>query len=703
VDNKTTLGFLKQVDFLKSLPGLDSLSANCKERFLPKEEFLFKEGQTGDAMYIITSGNLEVFKENRVIAHRTTGEYLGEMALLGNKIRSASVKATTDVKAIEIHEKYFLEFLSINPKAFLPLFQTLAGRWKEDLQKIDSDNLELKNQIKLNQRFSRLLDDTVNEIFILEQDTYQITQANSKASQNLGYTLTELTSTYFNEVFQDLPWDELNEKFQNLIDKSLAQVSFENQNKRKDGSTYPVEVRIQYLHIEDPPLIYAIVEDISDKKAMEAHIKELAFYDSLTHLPNRNLIKDRFDIMLARAQRSNTKVAILSMDLDNFKVVNDSLGHEAGDQFLVQLADRFEGTLRKEDTFGRLGGDDFVILLHNIKDEYFPTKMAQRVINLMKEPMELQGKKFHSSFSIGIALFPSDGEDIETLFKNSDIAMYQAKESGGNSYRMYESSMHEKIISRLTLEQELWRAVKNKEFELHYQPKVNLSTDKVEGLEALIRWNHPDGKKVGPDVFIPIAEESRLIHKIWDWTFQVACGQIQEWCHKYGEAVKIGINLSGRQFELPDLVEQVKNVITTEGIHPKYLEIEVTETAVMSNVQVAIDILEQFRELGVQISIDDFGSGYTSLGYLKKLPIDTLKIDHSFIRDCTDNSNLAIIQGIITISQKMGFKTIAEGVETQEQHDFLKNLECDQFQGYLCSKALPAQEIEHLIWPGQGK
>ena len=237
------------------------------------------------------------------------------------------------------------------------------------------------------------------------------------------------------------------------------------------------------------------------------------------------------------------------MDLDNFKVVNDSLGHEAGDQFLTQIVSRFEGTLRKEDTSGRMGGDDFVILLPNIEDEYFPIKMAQRVIDIMKQPVELKGKKFHSNFSIGIALFPTDGKDIETLLKNSYIAMYQAKKRGGHAFRLYESSMHDKIISRLALEQDLWKAIKNKEFKMHYQPKVNLKTEKIEGLEALIRWTRPDGKNIPPALFIPLAEESRLIHKIWEWTFETTCDQIQQWCQKYGEAVKIGINLSGRQFE----------------------------------------------------------------------------------------------------------------------------------------------------------
>ena len=243
------------------------------------------------------------------------------------------------------------------------------------------------------------------------------------------------------------------------------------------------------------------------------------------------------------------------------------------------------------------------------------------------------------------------------------------------------------------------KPLKIKNFKCIINPRSICKPRRLKDWKPLFAGTDPDGKHISPAVFIPIAEQSRLIHKLWEWTFETTCGQIQEWCQKYGDAIKIGVNLSGRQFEQPDLVEQVKNIIIAEGIHPKYLEIEVTETAVMTNVQVAIDVLEKFREFGIQISIDDFGSGYTSLGYLKKLPIDTLKIDQSFIRDCTDNSNLVIIQGIITISQKMGFRTIAEGVETQEQHDFLQNLECNQFQGYLCSKALPAQEIERLIWP----
>ncbi len=695
---RTTLDVFNEIDFLRDLPGLNFLHENANIGRYQKGDFLFREGETGDTMYVITDGCLEVFKENRIIAKRTKGEYLGEMALLGNKIRSASVKATTDVQTIEIHEKHFLEFLSLNPQAFLPLFQTLAHRWKEDLEKIDSDNLELKKQIQLNSRYSRLLDDTFNEIYILEKETYRILQANSKAIQNLGFTHEELNKTVFSDVFENLKLNELKELFATLIDKKQVQVSFESESKRKDGTTYPVEIRIQYFELEDPPLIYAIVEDISDKKAMELHIKKLAFYDTLTQLPNRNLIRDRLEIMLPRAQRSNSKVAVLSMDLDNFKSINDSLGHEAGDQFLIQVANRFEGILRKEDTFGRLGGDDFVILLPNLEDEYFPAKMAQRVLEIMERPFELQEKLFHCNFSIGIAMFPDNGKDVETIFKNSNIAMYQAKKNGGHTYHIYESSMHDKIISRLAMEQNLWNAIKNKEFKMHYQPKVNLKTGLIEGLEALIRWPQPSGKNISPAVFIPLAEESRLIHKIWDWTLETTCGQIQEWCHLYGKGIKVGVNLSGRQFEQPDLVEKIKNVVIAEGIHPKFLEIEVTETAVMANIKAAIDVLDQLRDFGVQISLDDFGSGYTSLGYLKKLPINTLKIDQSFIRDCTDTSNLAIIQGIITISKKMGFKTIAEGVEMQDQHDLLKSLECDQFQGYLCSKALPPEEIARLIW-----
>jgi len=615
------------------------------------------------------------------------------------KYRSASVKAITDVQTIEIHEEHFLEFLSQNPQAFLPLFQTLTNRWKEDLDKIDSDNLELKRQININNKFSRLLDDTANEIYILEPATLKISKANSKALRNLGYTEEELNHLNFNEVFNGLSLDELNNRLQYLLNKKQVQISFEETILRKDGTTYPAQVSIQYFEFEDPPLIYAIIEDLSEKKAMEEHIKQLAFYDNLTQLPNRNLVNDRLDIMLAQAKRSKTKIAVLSMNLDRFKAVNDSLGQEAGDQFLIQVTKRFDGALRKEDTFGRLGGDDFIILLPDLKDGNFAVLMAERAIDVMRRPIELHGREFHCNFSIGISFYPNDGDTFESLLKNSNIAMRQTKERGGQDYQIYESSMNEKIISRLNLEQDLRHALQKNEFELHYQPKVNMGSGKIEGLEALIRWKRSNSIYVSPAEFIPVAEDSRIINRIGDFTFNTACRQIRSWCDKYGHAVKIGVNLSGKEFDQPDLVSKIINTIRIENIDPKYIEIEVTETAVMSHIETAIDILSQFRELGMQISIDDFGSGYTSLGYLKKLPIDTLKIDQSFVRDCTDKNNIAILQGIITIAQEMGFKTIAEGVETQEQHDFLKDLECDQFQGYLCSKALPPEDVARLIWP----
>lgn len=375
----------------------------------------------------------------------------------------------------------------------------------------------------------------------------------------MGYTLSEFTSKNFSDIFLNLTCDDLYKKFENLINKKQVQVSFECESKRKDGTTYPVEVRIQYFELEDPPLIYAIVEDISEKKAMEKHIKQLAFYDTLTKLPNRNLVIDRLEIMLARGKRSSKKIAVLSLNLDKFKEVNDSLGQEAGDQFLIKTSKRFEGALRKEDTFGRIGGDDFIILLPDLDDENFAITMAERVLELMIKPVELQGRKFHSNFSIGIAFYPNNGDNTETLFKNSNIAMHQIKETGGYGYQIFDSSMNDKIISRLNLEQDLRNALKNNEFEVHYQPKVNMGSGKIDGLEALIRWKHPNGKNVSPAVFIPVAEESRIIHAIGEFTFTTACRQIRKWCDKYGSAVKIGVNLSGKEFDQSDLVSKIKN------------------------------------------------------------------------------------------------------------------------------------------------
>jgi diguanylate cyclase (GGDEF)-like protein/PAS domain S-box-containing protein len=692
MDKTALMQHLKKVDFLKDLPGLEGLAKNCHVADLSPNDFLFKEGETAKSMFIISEGCLEVIKENRTIALRTEGEYIGEMALLGNQTRSASIKASSNVKAIEIKENVFKNFLSSNPEALLPLVKTLALRSKEELEILASDNRELETQKKINKRFNRILDDTINEIYILDPSTYKILRANLKASTNLGYPLNEFSAFFFNSLFSNFSWDDLNQHIQTLLKNEQAQASFTNQLKRKDGSTYPVEVRIQYLDTEEPAQLFAIVEDITAQKAMEEHIKQLAFYDTLTELPNRNLLKDRMKLMLAHADRRNKKFAVIYMDMDNFKAVNDNLGHDAGDQFLKSVTKRLTECLRKDDTLGRLSGDEFIILLPALKDEKEATQLAQKINDVMDPPFLISNKEIFSNFSIGISYYPDDGKDIATLLKNADIAMYRAKEMGGHTYQLFTASMNDKINQRMTMEQNLRKALENDELKLYYQPKVN-EEGTLLSLEALIRWPQPDGKMISPGVFIPIAEESRIIGLLGKWVIIEACKKIKEWKTKFGQSIKIAVNVSGKQFEQTNLVNDIKEILATTKIDPLLLEIEVTETAVMRDIDAVIKILEELKELGVQSSIDDFGSGYTSLGYLKKFPVHSLKIDQSFIRGFKDKSNQAIIEGIITICKVMGLEVVAEGVETKEQLEYLKALKCDIYQGYFFYKPLPADEV----------
>lgn len=697
MDKNTLMQHLKKVDFLKDLPGLESLAEKCRVANLSPNDFLFKEGETGESMFVITEGCLEVIKENRTIALRSEGEYIGEMALLGNQTRSASIKASSNVKAIEIKKNIFKNFLTSNPEALLPLVKTLALRSKEELEILASDNRELETQKKINKRFNRILDDTVNEIYILDPNTYKISRANLKASTNLGYSLDEFLNFFFNKLFADFSWDDLNKHIQTLLKNEQAQASFTGRLQRKDGTTYPVAVRIQYLDTEEPAQLFAIVEDITAQKAMEEHIKQLAFYDTLTELPNRNLLKDRMQLMLDHANRRNKKFAVLFMDMDNFKAVNDNLGHEAGDQFLKSVTKRLKECLRKDDTLGRLSGDEFIILLPALKDVKEAPQLAQKINEIMGPPFLVSNKEIFSNFSIGISYYPDDGKDITALLKNADIAMYRAKEMGGHTYRMFTESMNEKINQRMTMEQNLRKALDKDELKLYYQPKVNKEGE-ISSLEALIRWPQPDGKMISPGVFIPIAEESRIIGHLGKWVIIEACKQIQEWNIKFGKSIKVAVNVSGKQFEQTDLVKDIKEILDATKIDPSLLEIEVTETAVMKDIDAVIKILNELKEFGIHSHIDDFGSGYTSLSYLKKFPVRSLKIDQSFIHGYKDKSNKAIIEGIITICKVIGFEVIAEGVETKEQFQYLKTLNCDIYQGYLFYKPLPADAVAKQVF-----
>ncbi len=684
---------LKKVDFLAHLPNLDDLAANCKHIQLNPDDFLFQEDELGDSMYIILTGVLKVFKKNRVISTRTIGEYLGEMALLGNGTRSASIQAISESTLLQISEKHFHLYLANNPASLMPILKTLSQRSKTDLEIIQEDNIRLINEKKLAKRLNKILDDTVNEIFVFTNSGEKIKQVNSKACKSLGYSADEIKGLKITDWLSGISISEIENLLNQIREGEKSLASFEALHKRKDHTVYPVEIQIQCLEPEHPPVFLAIAQDISDRLEMENRVKNMAFFDNLTGLPNRNLLNDRMEIMIAQAARRKNVIGVLYMDFDNFKIINETLGHATGDELIKEVANRLKTSLRKEDTIARIGGDEFVILLANLIDASDAAKFCEKLLDVSKKPFIYNDQEIAFGLSVGISLFPNDGKNFEVLFKNADIAMYRSKDKGGTNYQFFMPAMNERITERINLEQALRKALNEEEFELHYQPKVDLINGELSSLEALIRWKKPDGSLIFPNQFIPLAEESLLIQLLGEWVLHKSCEQIKTWELKFGRSLGISVNLSGKQLEKPNLVRSIKKIIANTKISPQFLEIEITEPTIMKDTEGVIKKLKALKEEGVLSAVDDFGSGYFSLSDLKHLPVNTLKIDQSFIQNIDDKKTAAITNAIIKISKNLNLKTVAEGVETTRQRDFLKNAQCDFYQGFLFSEALTADEI----------
>jgi diguanylate cyclase (GGDEF)-like protein len=429
----------------------------------------------------------------------------------------------------------------------------------------------------------------------------------------------------------------------------------------------------------------------------DQRIQVLANYDTVTGLPNRNLLHDRLAQTISFSRRYQRSMGILFIDLDDFKNVNDSLGHHVGDQLLKELAARLKSCVREVDTVARLGGDEFVIVLMGVAYRDDVIFFAEKLLEAIARPFPLEGRELFVSTSIGIAVYPKDGEDEATLLKNADSAMYHAKERGKGNYSFYSADMNATALERLSLVNDLHRALERNEFILHYQPQISLKGGKITGVEALIRWQHPQHGLVAPAKFIRAAEETRLIVPIGQWVMRAACAQAVKW-HEQGYAVTLAVNLSALQLDEHALVKMVDETLLATGINPRFLELELTETQLIQQPDAIYKIFEQLREKGVRMAIDDFGTGYSSLSYLKKLPIDKLKIDASFVRDiATDSNSLEIVQAIISMAHGLRLKALAEGVETQEQRELLHRLGCDELQGYVYSKPLSPDEVGALL------
>ena len=526
----------------------------------------------------------------------------------------------------------------------------------------------------------------------------KIQMVNSAFTEITGYTAQEaigknpriLKSDRHNHKFYSDMWDSLLRK---------GQWQGEIWNRKKSGEVYPEWLSITAVKDENGETVnyVAVFHDMSELKEKEEQVRHHLYNDPLTGLPNKTLFMDRLSVAIDKTRESRTPIAVMMLDLDNFKHVNDTYGHSFGDILLQMAAKRLASGIRNEDTMAREGGDEFLFLLSRLSSQETSADVAMRLMELMVKPFHLKGEEVYLTCSIGITLFPADGREPEELVKNADIAMHRTKETGKNSYQLFTSTMNDRVQKRMLLENSLRKALSRDEFIVYYQPKVDLSTGKITSMEALVRWRKQDGTLVSPAEFIPVAEETGIIVEIGERVLKEACLVTKD-LNDQGYDFKVSVNLSPRQFRHTGLLDQIMETLSASGLAAGNLELEITESTVMENEKTAINLLRVLKQKGVLLSIDDFGTGYSSLQYMKQLPIDIIKIDRSFIKDIPDSENdMAITSGAISMAHALHLKVIAEGVETEEQEKFLRELNCESYQGYLCSPPVPIREFKKLL------
>lgn len=529
-----------------------------------------------------------------------------------------------------------------------------------------------------------------------------IFQANNFASEVLGYEKAPLEGMHVSRLVPTEDRPQLKETLRRLRDGKDRTVRSECRMLREDNLEVwtNFHIVVENDSAGEPSYLIGQIADITEMKSSQNRMERMAFYDTLTNLANRRLFYDRLGQAVDHAQRSRHLSALLYLDLDQFKRVNDTLGHEVGDILLQEVSTRLTACVRKEDTVARLGGDEFTVLLFDIRSPSDASLVADKILKALRQPLTISGHQLVITTSIGITIVPQDGTDPNSLMKNADLAMYRAKEHGRNTYHFYSEEMNTNAIKRLRTEYELRRALDRNEFVLYYQPKVRLSDQQIVGVECLIRWDHPERGILTPYEFIEVAEETGAIVDMGSWIIQEACQTGKILCDQARRNIQIAVNISPRQFRDPNLVSTIRRNLRETGLNPATLELEITETMLMGDVDAANATVRQLHALGVRMAIDDFGTGYSSLNYLKKFPINTVKVDRSFIMDIpSSEDDKAITSAVIAMAHRLNMEVVAEGVETRDQFDFLVEHDCEYAQGYLWSKPLPLDNIRHMIQP----
>ncbi|MCP5206186.1 MAG: EAL domain-containing protein [Hahellaceae bacterium] len=550
-------------------------------------------------------------------------------------------------------------------------------------------------------------------VFMLDRQG-RFTFLNNKVESILSYSKKSLLGLHYSEIVGNDDVERARYLFGQVGENQRSIRSFELHLKTADGmrsnrffdiTIFPIERNISDLKSQGADSkarkfigIYGTARDITERKEAEDFINFQAYHDLLTRLPNRALFKDRLNLAIAQAKRNNYKLAVMFLDLDRFKVINDTLGHAMGDRLLQSVAARMESCLREGDTLSRFGGDEFTLLLPEITGREDSRKIARKLINVLKEPFTLGDHEVFVGVSIGIAMYPEGGTSVEQIIQNADVAMYHVKGRGKDGYQFFVESMNTPSSNRLKLERDLRRAIDNNELEVYYQPQVNAQSSEIIGVEALVRWNHPEKGLIFPAEFLPLAEETKLIIKISEWVFETACREVKQWIDAGHTNIRLAVNCSPTQIEHPRFVEKLMVQLKSYNFPSKNLEIELTENVIMNDLEYMINKLNQLAEQGVTIAIDDFGTGYSSLSYLTKLPIHTLKVDQSFVRDIQHKrTDACIVNAIIAMARGLQLNIVAEGVENAVQLEYLKSLGCHEIQGFFFGKARPAKETLALI------
>jgi diguanylate cyclase (GGDEF)-like protein/PAS domain S-box-containing protein len=579
-----------------------------------------------------------------------------------------------------------------------------ADSLREKTKEIEQANLELSKtaaELRVSEAIATVISETSIDTMVVIDEHGRVLKVNPAVEKMFNYMETEIVNQpltiLFSEEKSKISIDNILNTIKNVNHLLGYENLYEVTASRKDGSSFPVEIQIGKRYVQNRSLIAFTIRDITKKKQDQEKITHMAYHDSLTNLPNRRLFNEQLTLKLNEARQSYQPLVIMYVDMDRFKYINDSLGHMMGDRLLQEIAKRLSESVRKQDLVARVGGDEFTILLPET-DRESALEIAEEIFKVFKSPFYIDNYELFLTTCIGISTFPYDGEDSQVLLRNADAALYRAKEQGKNQYKVFHTGMNIQSYRTFIMQNDLRKAIEREELILVYQPKVEIESGKVKSAEALLRWNHPNWGTISPAEFIPLAEESGQIVEIGSWVLRKACEQSKAWKDAGFRPIPISVNVSAQQFLQKDLIENTQRIFSETKVSPELIEVEITESMLLGNDEIITRTLNQLRKMGIKVSIDDFGTGYSSLSYLNRLPLDTLKIDRTFIQEISESSkSKSLISAIISLAHGLNMNVVAEGVETEEQLKFLKLHHCQEAQGYLFSPPVSPRDFEGFL------